>query len=117
MSAQGIFFCVILSSVVKPPNQSCTKEINKALEFSKKLVTATHHSDGPASQGEAPLPHLEFLMKTYEELQPIGPAYDTGAKEESVSVQNREVVHSIMGIQTSLVSAEEGIQFSAQASN
>mmetsp|Transcript_7455 Transcript_7455/g.9489 ORF Transcript_7455/g.9489 Transcript_7455/m.9489 type:complete len:102 (-) Transcript_7455:495-800(-) len=56
-------------------------------------------------------------MKTYEDLQPIGSDLDTGNKKKSASVQNREVAHSIMGIQTSLVNAEEGIRFSTQAAN
>ena len=83
----------------------------------KKLVTLTPHSEGPAVQGEAAPPHLVSLMKTYEELQPIGSDLDTGAKKKSASVQNREVAHNIMGIQTSLVNAEEGVRFSTQASN
>ena len=83
----------------------------------KKLVTATRHSEGPASQGEAAPPHLVSLIKMYETLQPIGTDRDTGLKKKSASVQNREVAHGIIGIQTSLVSAEEGIRFSTQSPN
>ena len=107
----------VISSVAKPPDQSYTKKINEALDLLKKLVTATPHSEGPASQGEAAPPHLLSLMKTFEELQPIGSDRDTGAKKKSASVQNREVAHGIIGIQTSLVNAEEGIRYSTQQSN
>ena len=112
-----MLFCVTLFSVAKPPDQSYTKKIDEALELLKKLVTVTPHSEGSALQGEAAPPHLVSLMKTYRELQPIESDLDTGAKKKSASVQNREVAHNIMGIQTSLVNAEEGVRFSTQASN
>ena len=83
----------------------------------KKLVTATPHSEGPASQGESAPPHLLSLMKKYEELQPIGSDKDTGGKKKSASVQNRNVAHGIIGVQASLVNTEEGIRFSTQAAN
>ena len=83
----------------------------------KKLVTATPHSEGPASQGESAPPHLLSLMKKYKELQPIGSDLDTGGKKKSASVQNRNVAHGIIGVQASLVNTEEGIWFSTQAAN
>ena len=110
-------FLILILSVTKPPHQSYTKKINEALDLLKKLVTATPHSEGPASQGEAAPPHLISLMKKYEELQPIGSDLDTGGKKKSVSVQNRNIAHGIIGVQASLVNPEEGIRFSTQAAN
>ena len=56
-------------------------------------------------------------MKKYEELQPIGSDLCTGGKKKSASVQDRNVAHGIIGVQTPLVNPEEGIRFSTQAAN
>ena len=83
----------------------------------KRLVEFTGHSEGPASQGEEAPPHLLLLMNTYKNLQPIQSDLHDGGKKKNASVQNREVAHDLVGLQTSLVGKEDGIRHSTQSAN
>ena len=83
----------------------------------KRLVEFTGHSEGPASQGEEAPPHLLLLMNTYKNLQPIQSDLHDGGKKKNASVQNREVAHDLVGLQTSLVGNEDGVRFSTQVVN
>ena len=83
----------------------------------KRLVEFTGHSEGPASQGEEAPPHLLSLMNTYKNLQPIQSDLHDGGKKKNASVQNREVAHDLVGLQTSLVGKEDIIKHSTQSAS